>query len=549
MARFQRLIKNNCYKFLSTSDNTKASVNGAVSAATAGSKSKVFVLWDGAVLLLVNFPLTITEEFNFKEKQMTLEEIPGSWRKRTKFQVKECRPYDAYKVEGIYVIRTLQGFWHRSVLWAARNGYQVHFEDLRCPDLLPEPRFDLMHGFRFNQREFTEAGLAWGKSGIFSACTRYGKSTVIRNIIRAFPDVTIALIVPGVSLIQQTVAELKEAFPDREVKQIGGGSRVKYPSDDINVVSMDSLHKLDPAMIRLVIVDEPHAVVSAGRLPGIGRFDLARLYAVGATTGQEGMGGRYDGRDAMLEGIFGPVLSKVTYKDAVAMGAVCQIKVAMVKIPIPRVKAKREQAMKKFVLENPVIHRVLGKLAKEYLPKEDQALFFIKQQKQAELIQRHVGDHIPIVMDKLLTKKEREDLTKKVEKDHLSQVLCSDIFVQGVTFHHIRYLINCSGGGPSTSAIQRPGRLAEIRPDKTHGVMIDFMPIVEKPDKNKPAVGHVKEEDMSGLRAIASEARKRKEVYEKIGYIVEEVEIDDLKRWIDENNTHEGKEPPFQLES
>ena len=844
-ARYQRLTQSNCYKFSTTSENMKELVNGAVKEVTAGSRSKVFLLWSESTLVLVNFPREVEEILQFTEKKMT-KEMSGR-RMVTKFSFETAKPFSTYLYEGVYILRTLQGYWRRIFRWALKNGLDVELRDLRSEDMIAAPKFDLMGGFRFNQKEFTEDGLSMGCSGMFSACTRYGKcfargteilmfdgtrrrvetiregelvmghdstprnvtgcvtgkdrmikitpnkeepfvvtqdhvlvlsktfqsgkvrlrskgagkgyrevryntaqdgkeilitaseymgksdsfkhlhklvkravtyssrdilvdpycyglwlgdgttgeahlttahlrylirefgkeeihpdylinseevrlellaglidsagypnngkayaitgkdehlmrdvqtlarslgfrsqlypkvrsahaehkatyyevhisgnvtkipvrlerkkltgltgrvnplttgfkaeeageaeyfgfsvdgpdklflmadftvthnSTVIRNILKAFPNTTAALVAPGVSLLKQTRDELREMLPDREVKMIGGGSTVKYPSKDVNIVSMDSLHKLDAGETRLLIVDEPHAVVSAGRILGLDRFELARKYAVGAT-----LDGRYDGRDALLEGLFGPVLSQVTYKEAVAMGAVCQIKVAMVKVPVPREDGNREKAFRKFVLMNQRIHSICASLSNQYIPQEDQSLFFISQEKQAIAMQSVIGAEIPIVMDKLLSAKAREEITRQVADNERKRVICSNIFVQGVTFHDIRYLINGSGGGPSTSAIQRPGRLAEIRPDKKFGVMIDFKPIVNT--KDKPRLGEDKNgkeaSNLKGVQAIAREARQRQEVYESIGYIVEEIEPEELGQWIADNNTH-----------
>lgn len=523
----------------------KESVNGAVKEVTAASVSKSFILWDGATLILVNFPMEVLKELQFVEKKMLMEEVPvnpknpeGRKRQKVTFKIETAEPYSCFvHPSGVPVIRTLQGYWKRVTTWAVRNGLNFEFRNLCSKDLLPPPRFDLMHGFRFNQREFTETGLSKGYSGMFSACTRYGKSTVIRNIMRAFPDVCTALVAPGETLLKQLFEEVKAAFPDREVKMIGGGSTTKYPTaTGINVVSADSLHRLDPADIRLMLVDEPHTIVSEGRLPELMRFELARLYAVGAT-----LDGRYDGRDALLEGLFGPVISRVTYKEALAMGAVCLIKVAMIQIVVPRDIGQRDSMYRKHILQNRDIHRICAMLHQEAIPKEDQALFFIKQEKQAREIQKVMGMDVPIVMAKLLTGKERDNLTAQVADDFLKRVLCSDIFVQGVTFHEIRHLLNSAGGGPSTSALQRPGRLAEIRPDKRFGIMYDFQ-IVVAPKQPHEKGGDPKAErkKLSGVMAIARESRQRREVYENIGYEVEEVLPENLAAWVAANNTHES---------
>lgn len=524
---YRRLTRSSCIRFLSSSENMKASVSGAVTEATDGSLSKAFILWDEAFTCLVNFPREFEKELTFVEKSM--EKVRG----RTRFRRDPVEPFDVFERDGVRIVLTLQGFWHKAILWAVRNRVPHEFRDVRGKDLIEKPDFRLMGGFRYNQREITEKALSRGYSGMIGAPTRWGKSTVLRNIIKAHPNSRWLVVAPGKSLLTQTRDEMLEVFGDgREVKLLGGGGRARFQSGSCNgitICSMDSLHRIDEFEIDGVLVDEPHALMSTSRINHLPRFCLARKYALGAT-----LTGRYDGRDAMMEGIFGPVLAMTTYREAVSMGAVCQLKVPLIRLPISAKPGNREAAYRRFILQNELMGRIVGDLCRRLIPREDQTLVFVKQENQGRMLQRFVGDEVPLIMDKVLTGRERNEYTRMVAENHLSRVLCSDIFVQGVTFHEIRYLINTAGGGPSTTALQKPGRLAEIRPDKRFGVMVDFM--FELPRKR---AGETRPDGMNGVNSLIREARQRREVYEKTGYQVDEVDPDQLENWIKDNNTHE----------
>jgi hypothetical protein len=361
---------------------------------------------------------------------------------------------------------------------------------------------------------------------LLADCTVVHNSTILRNILRAYPGVHTVVLAPGTSLLKQTVTEMREHLPEREVKLMGGGSTVRFQSDDITVCSMDSVHLLDPGPVRLVVVDEPHAIVSEGRADHLPKFAYARKYAVGAT-----LKGRYDGRDFLLEGLFGPVLANRTYREAVVEKAICPIKVVMVRKVLPRELGDRTKMMKKHVMESEWMARLCRRLSHELIPQDAQTLFFIKQEKQAELYQKYVGMDVPIVMDKILTAKQRDELTKLVEQDHLRRLFCSDIFVQGVTFHEVRFLVNCSGGGANTGTIQKPGRLAEIRPDKACGVMVDvFFDVAKRTPGSPPAP----KSGLSGVTALNRESKDRLEAYREIGYEVDIIDEEHLAGWFDD---------------
>ena len=71
-------------------------------------------------------------------------------------------------------------------------------------------------------------------------------------------------------------------------------------------------------------------------------------------------------------------------------------------------------------------------------------------------------------------------------------------------------LLNLEGGGNNTSAIQKPGRLAEIRPGKKCGIVIDLLftgPKGDVPGK-------------SAWYPLCIDSNNRKKAYEQIGYDV-----------------------------
>lgn len=295
-------------------------------------------------------------------------------------------------------------------------------------------------------------------------------TTLIINTIRAHPTSRIVVTAPGIDLICQTYDDIKAKIPGRDVKKICTGSRVKWQGPDITVCSMDSLGKCDVGGTDLVLIDEPHAAVTKTRQPLLAAFTKARLLAYGATTS-----GRYDGRDPLIEGLIGPVLARKTYTEAVGEGAICPIHVIFLTWPIGEMHfADRDDAYDALLFHNSYVGEVVKIICQKIIHNDFQTLIFIKKETQAELLMDAIDMDATIAMAKRMSKKEREDVTAQVRDNVIKRCIASDIYVQGVTFHDIRVLINCSAGGNNTTAIQKPGRLAEIRPDKKCGVVIDF---------------------------------------------------------------------------
>ena len=172
------------------------------------------------------------------------------------------------------VIQTWQGLSRKVCAFLAERGLPFVWRDTR--QVFPKPRFDLMGGFRFSQRALLEQALSKDMSGLIGAPTRWGKSTLLINTLRAYPDLTAVVTVPGADVLDQLYNAVKLAIPHREVRKLGGGSKNKYPSDDITVCSMDSLHKCDHGRVRLLLIDEPHALPTDARIEDFNTFPLAR---------------------------------------------------------------------------------------------------------------------------------------------------------------------------------------------------------------------------------------------------------------------------------
>lgn len=369
---------------------------------------------------------------------------------------------------GMRVIQTFQGLVPDIAECCQQHGYTADIVDARLP-FVP-PVLHRMSGFRFTQRDLVIKALVKNRSGCIGAPTRFGKTTLLINVARAFPTLKTVIAAPGIDLLKQLHDDVARAFPDRKVRGLYTGSGCKIQSEDITVVSLDSLDKCDKHGTKLLLIDEPHSAVSASRVAEIVSFHNARKIGFGAT-----LSGRFDRADVLIKACIGPVLSEVTYREARDMGAVAPIEVAFLRRKFPVFPCgDRDAAYRKLVHNNPDTHKLWAQLCREAIPQDWQTLIFIKNEQQAKGIYHEIQEGT-IVMAKLLTPGERRELTEQVKANVIKRCICSDVYSQGVTFHEVRALINAGGGGGSISCVQKPGRLAEIRPGKKCGVVVDVL--------------------------------------------------------------------------
>lgn len=428
----------------------------------------VFLILDDAALTIAPSSPEIEAELTYEYKQL-LKDPKKPWMKRAVRTSKEI--FRRVDNSGIRAITTHQGMWWRIKQFCKERGIPTRLVDRRFE--FPRPRFDLMFGFRCQQESLLRQFLSMNCSGCLKAPTRYGKTGLMINTLRALSGVMTVVTCPGTDLLEQSMEDFKKALPHREIVQIGGGSRTEYPSDDITVCSMDSLDKCDFNHTRLLMVDEPHSLMTDNRLPMVLKYKTARRLGFGAT-----LEGRYDNRDLVLEAVLGPTLVERTFRAAVEEGAVCPLVVLMLKVKIDGTLTARSRdgIYKQLLYENQHMGHLIKDISDRVVPENWQQLIFIDNEPQAEMLGIILNDpKTPIAMAKRMKKGERTELRENMRAGDVRRCIASGIYSTGTTFHDLMLVVNAAGGGGSISCIQKPGRLAEIRPGKKCGVFIDFM--------------------------------------------------------------------------
>lgn len=406
---------------------------------------------------------------------------------------------------------TYQGFVDRVLgIWqspANRSGsmeYQI--EDLRDP--LPNPQSKLMHGFWHTQFPTLLHFLKHKRSGTLKAPTRYGKTSLIINTLRAFPGVQTVLAAPGVDLLGQLQEELQAALPDRQITGIFSGAKkkTKFQSEDITICSMASLEKLNHDSVKLLLIDEPHAIATDSRILEIKKFQHARILGYGAT-----LTGRFDGKDLLVEGLIGPVLYEKTFEEAVKDGAICPIVVYILRVKFDPFECwVRDDGYRELVYRSGEFVRIVQDIAAK-IPQDWQTIVFADQKKQIQLLEAFVANGTPAIASDM-NKAERDEKFRAMKAGEIKRCIATNIYSTGVTFPDLRCVINASGGGGSITGTQKPGRLAQKRPGKKCGYLVDFS------FEARGREGAWEFGANEKWSQVVVDARNRLKVYEGVGY-------------------------------
>lgn len=469
---------------------------------------EVELIWGDGELVIKGAPSSVLKPLHYYHRSLAEDPTKPYSRIVKKEKVLMYRTVESD------VVTTFQGFLQMVVDACRKEDVRYVIKDMRRK--FPAPKLSALKGFRFGQRLLLLQTLGQNRSGICKAPTRYGKTHIIANTLRAYPGLKTVVTAPGVNLLAQLENDLKTLLPDREIRGIYTGSRGKKVSKDITLVSMDSLSKAEPDTVELVLIDEPHSVVSPSRIQKIMCFNRARILGFGAT-----ITGRFDGADKLIQGVIGPVLAEKTFPEAVAEGAICPIVVYFLKVPFHTWECrKRDAAYRHLIYKNPHFNAMVEQILRTCVPTDWQTIIFVDEIKQADLVNKMVTNGVVCVAERM-NREQREQTYRDMVDSKIMRCIATDIYATGLTFPDLKVMINTAGGGGAITSTQKPGRLAQVRPGKKAGYVVDFLfdPLSEETAGSG-----------NDWRSVVNDCFARMNNYKKAGFDVRVVErIEDIK--------------------
>ena len=427
---------------------------------------------------------------------------------------------------------SLPGFAHRIRTKLTEMGFIVDLVDERTP--FPEP--DMVaacKGLRDYQYEVAHVALH-SRGGVISAPTGYGKTNLIGALIRGYDrdalkarGTPMALVVtPTLDISRKNYEDLQEILTEREVGLVNSTS--KRFSDDVQVVTPESLDHITLSEVGLLIYDEVHTL-GLRRMQRLLEATRAVRYGMSATPS-----GRFDGGDLVIEGLFGPVVCSVSYADAVAVGAVVPIKVYWLEAPRPDRDAgwsTKNGLYRHAIWRNRALH-VMVASAISRIPEDVQVLCVVDKLEHMSYLQPYLPEFTMVHAEsnkrtlgkgryvnlEAITKAERKRIYAGVADGSTTRVLSTGVYRQGVNFPNLQVLVNCEGMGSRIIAGQLPGRTSRVKEGKEMGYILDFWhswDMVEKHGRQSPGM-------------LLKDDRSREQVYTSLGF--EQEWINDISR-------------------
>lgn len=404
---------------------------------------------------------------------------------------------ECFNFDGLGRLCTYYGYSTRIVRRLRKAGYRVEIVDLTPKKFRRDvftPEWDRLadYGELRPLQDKILAALVSYDHGRIDAPPGLGKTELIRFLAGILPKAKLHVVARGQSVVSERIAPgLRIWLPS--VGMVMAGKREL--GRRITVVSANSLHHVDPDEPDITLVDECQRAAAEDFSEQLARYGYARMWGLSASHGV-----RMDGRDHIVEGLFGPIRVRISYQEAVDAGLIVPIKVVWRRVamdvnPVAGVDDKVERN-RLGIWTNDVRNDLIAEDARRYdtdtqvlvtCATVEHAVHLKSRLPEFELVHAANGmsekDRRWYIKHGFLQESEprmtdsrRRWLTRQFERGKLKKVIVNTVWNVGVSMNYLQVLVRGDGGMSRENDIQIPGRTSRINEKgKRYAILHDYV--------------------------------------------------------------------------
>ena len=364
------------------------------------------------------------------------------------------------------------------------RGMPYEIEDLR--QALPEPEYSRLQPLREMQDQVL-AAIVSSHGGIIKAPTAFGKSFIICQLCRIYPQLRILIVSRSQQVVGQLFKRICAAAEDRKVSVCDGAHTFK-PESEVVICTARSMHKIPAEWPHLLLFDEVHGAGSEDAVVELARFSSTRRFGFSASPQ-----GRSDNADRHVEALFGKQIVDIPYAMAEDLDLVAGIDVNFVDVDCEIDEKRNEVAKKRWgYWRNQYRNRLIAQATEDFDPTW-QRLILVETVEHALALRQllpeyavvHAGiseeDWTRFVNWGLVLPEQRlklksvdtAELRNQFQNGALLRAIVTPTWKEGVDFTYLRILTRADGAPGQIPSVQIPGRLSRTGV-KDDGILIDF---------------------------------------------------------------------------
>lgn len=377
-------------------------------------------------------------------------------------------------VDGVLIVH--EGMYDRIVTACEKAGHQVFYEK-RDPQF-KEPFLDpsVVRGLHPDQAQAVVSvlssigapGIPGGSGAVIDATMGYGKTYLIAAFCRAYRK-KIVVTTKSKNVVRRLVAGLKDLLADDgiSVGMYQGSSRI---DGDVIVATNVLLDCFSASEVDCLIYDECHHSLSDSQSSLVMRLDRAVKIALSAT-----LNPRFDGKELLLEGLFGPKVHIVTDQDGEALGRVLPIVVHAIPVlsgPDLSEFSSPVTQEKEGIWRNKARNALIAQAAAR-IPEDQQRVVFVRTLEHAKILKKSFLPDYEIYHGSLSLSEDRR-IVEGFENGSILKIISTDSLGEGVDPKELMVIIDANWVSSDIKLAQRAGRNRRKATGKSYGVIVAF---------------------------------------------------------------------------
>jgi superfamily II DNA or RNA helicase len=461
-------------------------------------KPKISIYTDGNLMRVVPLPPPVrrilTDALTYTKVRYLADKASRDQNRGKTLEFEQVECWDVRTMAKQRQLFTATGYLDRVGKTLKAEGYKYQVKDLSQFQVDPKhlkPNWAAIKDIelRYGQKAVLDAMLKAYRGRVWYP-TGAGKSFLIMLFCRLLPKAKIIVTTKYLDPLMDLYGNIKKGLPSIGISC----AKKKRRNRRVMMYSSGTLHHAlnDGGEPDIVIADEYHELASDKMFEVLSKFRYAKMLALSANNED-----RFDKADFELEGIFGPLIAKMSYEEGVKHDVVTPIVVKWRNVnssfnPAAGAYSPVER-LRQGIWRNKFRNRKIAKDARQF-GADDQVLITVKTLEHAYFLRRYLPEFelcyanmsdeqyrffkekgMMNFDEKPMTPVRRQMLKKEFETGKLKKVICTTVWKRGVNFLQLGVLIRADGGASAIDGTQIPGRLSRKYEGKNYGLLIDYL--------------------------------------------------------------------------
>lgn len=320
--------------------------------------------------------------------------------------------------------------------------------------------------------------------GTIESATGTGKTVVIQELIRKLGLKTL-VIIPSISILEQTKERFEKYFGKGKIGQYGGG---KKKINDITVGCAASITKCDPELwkdIDLLIFDECHHVACATIENICYNIVPNAYYRFGFTATPY----RADGADLAVEAAVFPVIHQYSIQEGISQEYLATPTFIMNRITETNESYNKESQIvrmyQKHLIRNPHVNDLVEKQVNFILEKTNkQVLILVREKEHGHELYRRIPNSTfvrtkesstpPNKYKSLAPWMKPRDAVIQFNKGQIRCLIGTSVIGEGTDLIPVDVLVLLNGGASKGLVLQNIGRGLRVSNTKKELIVLDY---------------------------------------------------------------------------